>query len=128
VLPPVAEAVEQIRKAFPDAVVEVREDGSGGAYVLIESVTLGPKYTPQNAWMGGHIPPQFPYADIYPVFIGGEARFASGAPFVAPITPGHTFCGRSALQVSRKTNRLDPTLQTAACKFMKVLFWLTQQG
>ena len=125
---PVAEAVEQIRKAFLDVLVDVREDGSGGAYVIVEQVQLGPKLTPQTTWMGGHVPPQFPYADVYPLFIGADVRFSSGAPFAPPITSGHMFCGRSALQISRKTNRLDPTLQTAACKFLKVLHWLTQQG
>lgn len=125
-LPPVAEAVESMRKAFPDSVIEAKDDGSGGAYVIVEKVDLGPTYTPARTWIGGHIPPQYPYADIYPMFIGGDVRFASGAPFVAPITPNHTFCGRPALQVSRRTNRLEPTLQTAVCKFQKVLHWMKQ--
>lgn len=127
-LPPVAEAVEALQKAFPDSVVDIKDDGSGGAYVIVESVTLGPKFIPQTTWIGGHIPPQFPYADIYPVFMGANVRFASGAPFVSPITPNHTFCGRVALQISRRTNRLEPTLQTAVCKIQKVLYWLTQQA
>lgn len=127
-LPPVAEAVESLRKAFPDSVVEAKDDGSGGAYVTIDPVELAPKFTPATTWIGGHITPQFPYADIYPVFIGAEVRLASGAPLVAPITPNHTFSGRPALQVSRRTNRLDPALQTAVCKFQKVLYWLIHQA
>jgi hypothetical protein len=128
VLPPVADAVESLRKAFPDAVVDARDDGSGGAYVILDSVTLGSKFVPDKTWMGGHIPPQYPYSDIYPLFIGADVRFASGAPFVAPITANHTFCGRPALQISRRTNRLEPSLQTAPYKFQKVLYWLTQQA
>jgi hypothetical protein len=128
VLPPVAEAVEALRKAFPDSVIDVKDDGSGGAYVIVDSVTLGPKFAPEASWLGGHIPPQFPYADIYPVFMGADVRFASGAPFVAPITANHMFCGRPALQISRRTNRLEPMLQTAVCKFQKVLYWLIHQA
>ena len=37
-------------------------------------VRLGPRYRPETTWMGFHIPAQYPYADIYPVFIGAECR------------------------------------------------------
>lgn len=127
-LPPVHEAVESLRKAFPESVVDARDDGSGGAYVIIESVNFGPKFTPEVTWVGGHIPPQYPYADIYPVFLGADIRYASGAAFVPPVTSNHQFCGRPAIQVSRKTNRLDPVFQTALGKFQKVQHWLTQQA
>lgn len=123
----VAEGVEGLRRAFPDSQLEVREDGAGGAYVIVEPVSLGPKFAPQTTWIGGHISPQYPYADIYPLFIGGEVRLANGAAFVPPITPNHNFSGRPALQVSRRTNRLEPALQTAVVKFQKVLHWLTHQ-
>lgn len=126
-LPPVVEAVDGLRKAFSQSAIVAKDDGSGGAYVIVEPVNLGAKFTPEATWIGAHIPPQFPYADIYPLFIGADVRFANGAAFVPPITPNHAFCGRPALQISRKTNRLDPALQTAACKFQKVLYWLTQQ-
>lgn len=127
-LPSVAEAVEGLRRAFPEAGVEAQEDGAGGARVILSPVTLGAKFAPQSTWLGGHITPQYPYADIYPLFIGGDVRFASGAAFVPPITPGHCYCGRPALQISRKTNRLEPQLQTAAGKFQKVLYWLIHQA
>jgi hypothetical protein len=127
VLAQIATAVESLRKSFPEAVVDARDDGSGGAYVIIEPLALGPKFTPEVSWVGGHIPPQYPYADIYPLFLGANVRFANGTAFVAPITMNHTFCGRPALQISRRSNRLEPTLQTASGKFQKVLYWLTQQ-
>ena len=124
-LPLITQAVESLRKAFPDSNVVAEGDGSGGAYVVIERVALGDKFTPPITWVGGHVSVQFPYADIYPIFIGAEVRRVSGEPFVAPVTGGHTFRGRAALQVSRRTNRLDPQLQTAPAKFQKVLYWLT---
>lgn len=127
-LPPIAEAIESLRKAFPGAVVDAEDDGTGGAYVIVNPVTLGEKFAPSATWVGGHITPQFPYSDIYPIFIGAEVHRANGMSFVPPITPGHTFRGRPALQISRRTNRLDPLLQTAACKFQKVLYWLTHQA
>lgn len=123
-LPAVQEAIDGIQKAFPDSHLVITDDGSGGAYVLVEGVNLGSKFFPETTWIGGHIPPQVPYADVYPLFIGGDVRLSNGKPFEAPITTGHSFCGRPAIQISRKTNRLDPALQTPACKFMKVLYWL----
>jgi hypothetical protein len=127
-LPVVAGAVESLRKAFPEAVVDADDDGAGGAYVIVHPVTLGEKFAPLTTWIGGHITAQFPYSDIYPVFIGAEVHRSSGAAFVPPITPGHSFHGRPALQISRRTNRLDPVLQTAAWKFQKVLYWLIHQA
>jgi hypothetical protein len=127
VLPTVTDAVTSLRKAFPEAVVEVNDDGSGGAYVVVHPVTLGGRFAPSITWVGGHITAQFPYSDIYPIFIGGDVRLANGAAFVPPITSGHTFRGRAALQISRRTNRLDPVLQSAACKFQKVIYWLIHQ-
>lgn len=127
-LPQVADAVEGLRKAFPESKIETHDDGGGGVRVVVDSVTLGAKFTPGVTWIGGHITPQYPYADIYPLFIGGDVRFANGTALVPPISPGHNFCGRTALQISRKTNRLEPALQTAAGKFQKVLYWLTKQA
>lgn len=117
-------AVLGLREAFPQVEITVDEDGAGGAYVIVESVSLGPKFVPEQSWMGAHLPAQVPYADVYPVFIGGEVARADGTAFAAPITAGHNFRGRPALQVSRRTNRLDPNVQTPAMKFQKVLHWL----
>jgi hypothetical protein len=124
VLSAVQDAVNTIQKAFPDSKFAVTEDGAGGAFVIVETVDLGAKFTPAITWIGGHVPPQVPYADVYPLFIGGEVRFSNGTVFVPPINVGHNFQGRPATMISRKTNRLDPTLQTPACKFQKVLYWL----
>jgi hypothetical protein len=120
----VEQAVNALRETFPHTELAVEDDGAGGAYVRIEPIELGPRFAPQRTWVGGHLPPQLPYADVYPLFIGSEVARADGATLSAPITAGHSFRGRPALQISRRTNRLDPTVQTAALKFQKVLHWL----
>lgn len=122
--PGVEQALDGIRKAFPNAQVSVQDDGSGGAYVFVEPVEIGSNYVPASTWIGGHLPPQLPYADVYPLFIDAGVRLSTGAMPPAPITPGHNFRGRPALQISRRTNRLDPTFQTAAGKFLKVINWI----
>jgi hypothetical protein len=119
----VSTAIEDLKHQFPGAAFTVREDGQGGARVLMEPVAIGPKYRPSDTWLGFQIPAQYPYADIYPVFLGNVARL-DGKPFVAPLTAGHNFEGRPALQVSRKNSAAQSGFQTAAAKILKVLDFL----
>jgi len=120
----VREAVEELKRAFPSSELMVSEDGEGGARVVVESVTIGTRYAPQKSWLGGHIPAQYPYADIYPVFIDATVKRRDGVAFEAPITEGHNFCGRPAIQISRRNNRMKNSGQTAIAKFLKILDFL----
>lgn len=120
----VAEAIEQLRCAYPATELTISEDGQGGAYVIVETVDLGKRFTPQTSWMGGHITALYPCADIYPVFIDAAVRRADGRPFQVPITPGASFLGRPALQVSRINRHVQLGGQTAVMKFAKVLDFL----
>ena len=122
----VSQAVEELKKQFPLATVNVREVGQGGAYVVIDPVEVGPKFKPSTTWMGFHITPQYPYADIYPVFIGAEVSRADGVPFAAPITRCAPFEGRPALQISRRNGAAQTQLQKATAKILKVLYFLEQ--
>ena len=126
-LPYVEQAIEEIRRAFAGSALTVEEDGGGGAYVIVESVDLGERYRPNISWMGGHLSPQLPYADVYPLYIGGDIERADQQALQPPITRGHQFRGRAAVQVSRRTNRLDPQVQTPVLKFQKVLHYLRCQ-
>jgi hypothetical protein len=125
--PGVEKAIEQLRQAFPESELSIEPDSNGGAYVFVTSVDIGAKFTPPKTWMGAHLPPQLPYADVYPLFMGGDVVRADGRPFVAPISPV-PFQGRPALQISRRSNRHDPQLQSAATKFLKVLHWLEAEA
>src|SRR5882762_3272328 len=99
----VSNGIEELKQQFAASAFTVREDGQGGAYVVIEPVSLGPRYRPENTWVGFQIPAQYPYADIYPVFIGAEITRSDGAAFAASVTQGHRFEGRAAIQVSRRS-------------------------
>jgi hypothetical protein len=119
----VSTAIEELKHQFSTATFTVNEDGQGGARVLIEPIRIGAKYSPSDTWLGFQIPAQYPYADIYPVFIGNVVR-VDGRPFVAPVTPGHSFGGRPALQVSRRNSAVQSGLQKAKTKILKVLDFL----
>ena len=120
----VGEAIEELRRAFPSSELTVSEDSEGGARVLVESVAIGARYDPEQSWLGGHSPAQYPYADIYPVFMDAAVRRRDGKAFEAPITEGRDFCGRPAIQISRRNNRMQNSGQTAVAKFLKILDFL----
>ena len=122
--PHVANAIEELKRAFPSSPVCSRDDESGGAYVIVEDVVVGDQYRPSSTWVGGHITALYPYADIYPLFMGDNVRRVDGTAFVAPVTPGAQFFGRPAIQISRRNNHTQDYPQTAVAKFLKVLHFL----
>lgn len=120
----VSTAIEELKRQFGTSSFTVREDDQGGAYVLMEPVALGERYRPTTTWVGFQIPAQYPYADIYPVFIGADVARADGVGFVAPVTPGHNFEGRPAIQVSRRSAAAQSGSQKVLAKILKVLDFL----
>ncbi|KVK86427.1 hypothetical protein WJ47_05900 [Burkholderia ubonensis] len=119
--PVIEQILALLRVHFPQANVAFTPDGCGGGTVIVEPVDLGAQYVPSLTWMGAQLTSGLPFADIYPVFIGGDVVRADAQPHPAPITGPHTFGGRAALQVSRRTNSLQATAEAAALKFVKVL-------
>jgi hypothetical protein len=120
----VAAGIEDLKRQFPSAALTVREDGQGGSYVVMDPMELGDMFVPRTSWVGFHIPAQYPYADIYPVFISADVRRSNGVAFLAPVTPGHSFEGRPALQVSRRSSAAQAGLQKVSIKILKVLDFL----
>jgi hypothetical protein len=120
----VATAIEELKRQFDEGSLSVREDGQGGAYVVVEPVHLGARFTPSATWLGFHIPAQYPYADIYPVFMGANVRRTDNVAFVAPITAGHQFESRPAIQISRRNGAAQSGLQKATTKILKILDFL----
>jgi hypothetical protein len=122
--PEVATGVDELKRQFEGSSLTARDDGQGGAYVVIDPVSLGPRFRPSSTWMGFHIPAQYPYADIYPVFIGADVGRVDGVPFAPPVTAGHHFEGKPAIQISRRNSSAQSGLQKASTKILKVLDFL----
>jgi hypothetical protein len=120
----VATAIEELKKQFPSASLTITEDGQGGARVIIEPVSIGSRLRPSLTWMGFHIPPTYPYADLYPVFIGTEVERVDGAALQPPLSRGPQFEGRPAIQISRRNGTAQTSLQKATSKILKVLDFL----
>lgn len=120
----VSTAIEELRRQFSPSSFAVRDDGQGGAYVVMEPIELGAKFRPTATWLGFQIPAQYPYADIYPVFIGADVARVDGVPFQPPVTLGHNFEGRGAIQISRKSAAAQNGSQKAVAKILKILDFL----
>lgn len=126
VVPEVLTAISEIQATFPEALVTYKADGSGGVYITVEPVALGGKYHETDTWVGCHITFQYPFSDVYPIFIRPDLKRKDEKALGEGI--GHaTFDGKPATQLSRRSNRRNPKLETAAMKLLKVLKWLRER-
>ena len=121
--PQVERAIRELRACFPDAEIVACGAEDGGALVTIDPIDLGPTYAPSETWIGFAIGFQYPRADVYPLFVRPDLVRADGQPHGKGTTQAK-FRGHSALQLSRSNNRLNPEVDTAALKVMKVIQWL----
>jgi hypothetical protein len=125
--PEVEAAVAELREAFPDATITAVPDPQGGAAVTVDPVALGEQYVPQQSWIKFQITFQYPMSDVYPHFVLPELKRADGATLGEGISLG-TFSlngqPEQAMQLSRRSNKLNPATDTAALKLEKVLAWL----
>lgn len=121
--PAVRSALEDLERAFPDHRITVQEDGEGGAYVTMEDLELGPPYEQATTWVGFRIGFQYPYADVYPHLVREDLKRLDGRPLGEGMSPA-SFLGKPAVQISRRSNNLNPAAQTAVLKLLKVLEWL----
>lgn len=121
--PAVEKAIGEIRSSFSDCEVAIDEDGSGGVYVKVEPIPLGRPYAQDTIWIAFQITYQYPYADVYPHFTCSDLRRADGRSLGEGLGQA-TYRGTPAIQISRRSNRLNPATDTAALKLLKVLQWL----
>jgi hypothetical protein len=122
--PDIKAAVDEIAAAFPTGSVDAVEDGQGGAFVTVRDVPLqGSPYQQAATWVSFQITHTYPYADVYPHFVRHDLSRADGKPLGDGTSMGN-FRGQPAIQISRRSNRFDPTTDTALLKLFKVLRWL----
>ena len=126
IIPAVAKAIEEIRYTFEGCDVKVEADGSGGAVVVVRGVPMGCPYVQSEIWFGFHITFQYPYADVYPHFTNADLARSDGGGLGGGFGTA-SFQGQPAIQVSRRSNRLNPETDTAALKLLKVVTWMKGQ-
>jgi hypothetical protein len=110
---------------YADHPVSLSADQVGGVHVVVRDVNPGPAYLDEKTWFGFHVNAAYPNSDVYPHFVGPLHRRDLSAH-----GEGFSVCqwqGREAVQLSRRSNRWDPTIDTAALKAMKVMAWLASR-
>lgn len=126
--PAITGAVHEIQETFAESAVTVTATGDGGAWVVIDPVPLSPTYTQDSSWMAFLITFAYPEADVYPHFVRPDLMRTDGGALgegFSPTTWG--LAGEAGMQLSRRSNRLNPAVDTAATKVLKVLKWLNEQ-
>lgn len=118
-----AAAIDEIRLAFPAATVEAKEDGKGGALVIVDPVPLGPPYVQAETWVGFQITHLYPQADIYPHHVRGDLARIDGKA-LGSATSESSFDGRPSVQLSRASKRRDPAIVSALLKLERIIAWL----
>jgi hypothetical protein len=121
--PEVAAAIKELQLAYPAAKVTCKEDGQGGALVVVDPVPLGPPFAQTDTWVGFHVTHVYPQADIYPHHIRRDLTRLDGQALGSGTSPS-TFQDRQSTQLSRKGNRRDPAHDSALLKLGRVLRWL----
>ena len=127
IVPAVVKAIEEIRNTFGRCAVETEPDGSGGAVVVVKGIPMGCPYEQAQVWIGFRITFQYPYADVYPHFTNANLARSDGGGLGGGFGTAK-FRGQPAIQVSRRSNRLNPETDTAALKLLKVIRWMKGQA
>ncbi len=131
----VAAAIEEIKVAFPEAEVNSIGDDDGGAFVVVEPISIGSTFSPTTTWIGFHITFGYPEADVYPHFMGPDVKYVGDGPtpneypdgnLPTPLSRGGTMPGfdKPAIQISRRTKIVDAESSTALHKLRRVLEFL----
>lgn len=128
VKPEIHQAIEEIRGAFPAHTLDAEPDDDGGAFIKVYALSIGVQYEPDSSWIAFRITFQYPFADIYPHFLTAYLRRKNskslGEGFHLNHHWEHPGGKEPATMVSRRSNRRDPTSETAALKLAKVLDWI----
>lgn len=119
----IARSIAEIEQAFTGCPVTATPDGEGGAFVVVDALDPGERYVQRATWCGFRITFQYPYADVYPHFVRADLSRVDGQP-LGEATSMNSFQGQPAIQLSRRSNRRDAAMDTAARKLLRVLEWL----
>lgn len=123
--PNVKAAIEELRAKFQSTVI-FKDDGDGGAIVLIENVPLDASvFVQPSTWVGFHITHMYPKARVYPHHVRPDlARKDGSALSGSGLHPGNSFDDRPSLMLSRQSKPDRRETDTAVAHLQRVIDWL----
>lgn len=124
----VAEAIEEIKRVYPDAKVDPNPDGKGGAYLSV-SEDMGDMYRSED---GGHtlqfqIPYNHPEAQVKDFYVIPPLVKLDGSCLQNGFHPDKEFRGHDATQISRKKHDYHPVRdKSLPLKIARILEYIRQ--
>ncbi|MCC6711851.1 MAG: hypothetical protein IT344_00675 [Candidatus Dadabacteria bacterium] len=132
--------MKELKEHYGENNLRYFSDAQGGAFVIIESITLSSTYNQSETWIGFHITHTCPYADVYPHFVRDDLSRKDSKELGEAFSKGHVYPPanakhipqrerRTAVQISRKSNRRDNSsnLETPQIKLLKVIEWINSR-
>jgi hypothetical protein len=118
---PLAAALDEIERDF--GTVSAEPDGSGGAYVRVDSVEAGPRWSPTLIPVEFQLLYNYPFAAIYPYYTTIELQRVDGGPWPSALQRAD-WRGRQVVQISLRSTRWQPGIETASSSLAQVRHWL----
>lgn len=119
----IEEALNEIRSSCPDNEVTFEPAANGGFYIFVNDLLIGDQYEPSVAWIGFHLPENYPDPDVYPHHLPSNVKRKNGKALGESFSTTE-WAGRQVIQVSRRTNDWNGAVDTAHGKLVKVLAWI----
>ncbi|MFB6340546.1 hypothetical protein ACE1ET_02435 [Saccharicrinis sp. FJH62] len=121
----VIDAIHELQEAYGEDNIEVKPDGNGGALIVVKNIDIGDKFIPSKIWCGFHINHMYPMSDVYPHFVNSDLQFNGGSDLKGPYQK-REWNARNSIQVSRRSKRWNPALDTALLKLEKVIQFIRE--
>jgi hypothetical protein len=120
----VATGIAELEGAFRGRVSH-EPDGSGGAYVTVDSIELSERWTQLNAPLTFHLAYNYPASAIYPFYLPADVVPVNGSlpPALQPVQ----WRERNVIQVSLRHTNWDPRRDIAVGAVMQTQDWLQRQ-
>jgi hypothetical protein len=120
----IEQAIKELKEAYGAQNVEVTPEANGGAFVIVNNISVDPGLSPSTIWCGFFLSFVYPSADVYPHYVNPDLKRADGLAFGQGFSVNVEWNKRNTIQLSRKSNRWNPARDTAVIKLTKIINWL----
>jgi hypothetical protein len=121
--PAVATAIAELEREYAE--VSANPDGTGGAFLTIKSLDLGPKWSPRVVDLSFQVAFNYPFAAIYPFYTAPPLTRTDGGPSPAALQRVG-WRGADVTQISLRANRWNPNVDTAVGAVAQVGHWFRE--